>query len=62
VHGAGLRVYTTLDLDLQRWRTRRCWTGRRRMSGGMGGRESAERGAEGKDLETYKHPDWAQAD
>ena len=23
----------------RRWRTRRCWTGRRRMSGGMGGRE-----------------------
>ncbi|MGC2639612.1 MAG: PBP1A family penicillin-binding protein [Acidobacteriaceae bacterium] len=59
VHGAGLKVYTTLDLDLQTaanhavqdglaaWERRRGWRGRllNVLAGGL-------------DLDTFKHPDW----
>ncbi|HEY6447388.1 MAG TPA: PBP1A family penicillin-binding protein [Acidobacteriaceae bacterium] len=59
VHGAGLKVYTTLDLDLQivanhavqdglaAWERRRGWRGRllNVLAGGL-------------DLDTFKHPDW----
>jgi penicillin-binding protein 1A len=60
VHGAGLRVYTTLDLDLQRvakavldgtaaYERRRGWKGRlENVSAAPGG------------LAAYRHPDWAQ--
>jgi penicillin-binding protein, 1A family len=61
VHGAGLRVYTTLDLGLQEaanqavldgtasYERREGWKGRLRnvVLSGM-------------DLETYRHPDWTQ--
>lgn len=59
VHGAGLRVYTTLDLDLQKvankavldgtasYERRRGWKGR--LQNVLAG---------GGDLETYRHPDW----
>jgi penicillin-binding protein 1A len=62
VHGAGLRVYTTLDLDLQvvankavldgtaTYERRRGWTGHLQnvvLSGG--------------EVESYVHPDWSQA-
>jgi penicillin-binding protein 1A len=62
VHGAGLRVYTTLDLDLQMvankavldgtatYERRRGWKGHLQnvvLSGG--------------DVESYVHPDWSQA-
>lgn len=61
VHGAGLRVYTTLDLDLQRaaekavldnvaaYEHRRGW---------KGNLENVLR--EGSDLASYKHADWMQ--
>jgi penicillin-binding protein 1A len=61
VHGAGLRVYTTLDLDLQQvankavldgtatYERRRGWKGR--LSNVV---------LDGADVETYHHPDWAQ--
>ena len=36
--------------------------GRRRMSGGMGGRGICRTLCwKGKDVESYEHPDWAQA-
>jgi len=61
VHGAGLRVYTTLDLDLQvvankavldgtaTYERRRGWKGR-----------LPNVVLEGSDIESYRHPDWAQ--
>jgi penicillin-binding protein 1A len=61
VHGAGLRVYTTLDLDLQivankavlegtaTYERRRGWRGR-----------LPNIVLEGMDVESYRHPDWAQ--
>ncbi len=61
VHGAGLRVYTTMDLDLQRvankavldgtatYERRRGWKGRlENVSATPGG------------LTAFRHPDWAQ--
>ena len=61
VHGAGLRVYTTLDLDLQHAAEKSVLDGLatyERRHGWKGGLENVV--AEGEDLETYKHPDWAQ--
>jgi penicillin-binding protein 1A len=61
VHGAGLRVYTTLDLDLQvvankaildgtaTYERRRGWKGR-----------LPNVVLEGTDVGIYRHPDWAQ--
>ena len=62
VHGAGLRVYTTLDLDLQMvankaildgtagYERRHGWKGRQQnVAGSTGGTEA------------YRHPDWSQA-
>ena len=62
VHGAGLRVYTTLDLDLQTvankavldgtaaYERRHGWKGHlQNVAGGSGG------------LGLYRHPDWSQA-
>jgi penicillin-binding protein 1A len=61
VHGAGLRVYTTLDLDLQivankavldgtaTYERRRGWRGR--LPNAV---------LEGVGLESYRHPDWSQ--
>jgi penicillin-binding protein 1A len=66
VHGAGLRVYTTLDLNLQHaaenavldgtasYERRRGWKGNlENVLGGAAANGDA-------DLATYKHPDWAQ--
>jgi penicillin-binding protein 1A len=61
VHGAGLRVYTTLDLDLQRAANKSVLDGvatyerRRGWKGHL--LNVLEKGA---DLDTYRHPDWAQ--
>jgi penicillin-binding protein 1A len=61
VHGAGLRVYTTLDLDLQlvankavlegtaTYERRHGWKGR-----------LANVVLEGMDVDSYRHPDWVQ--
>jgi penicillin-binding protein 1A len=61
VHGAGLRVYTTLDLDLQHAAEKAVLDGLatyERRHGWKGGLENVL--AEGADLATYRHPDWAQ--
>ncbi|WP_433968975.1 PBP1A family penicillin-binding protein [Tunturiibacter gelidiferens] len=61
VHGAGLKVYTTLDLDLQQvankaildgtatYERRRGWKGR-----------LPNVVLDGADVESYRHPDWVQ--
>ena len=61
VHGAGLRVYTTLDLDLQRAAEKAVLDNvatYERRRGWKSGLENILR--EGSDLGTYKHPDWVQ--
>ncbi len=62
VHGAGLRVYTTLDLDLQVVANKAVLDGTaayERRHGWKGRLENIV--AEGKDPATYRHPDWDQA-
>ncbi|HEV2646960.1 MAG TPA: PBP1A family penicillin-binding protein [Acidobacteriaceae bacterium] len=62
VHGAGLRVYTTLDLDLQLVANKAVLDGTaayERRHGWKGHLENVV--VEGKGLETYVHPDWGQA-
>jgi len=61
VHGAGLRVYTTLDLDLQHAAEKAVLDGTatyERRHGWKGNLENVLR--EGSDLATYKHADWSQ--
>jgi penicillin-binding protein 1A len=60
VHEAGLKVETTLDLDLQQTANRAVADGLaayERRHGWKGKLENVI--AEGGDLEAYKHPDWA---
>lgn len=62
VHGAGLRVYTTLDLDLQMVANKAVLDGTatyERRKGWVGNLSNVVLG--GGDVETYKHPDWVQA-
>jgi penicillin-binding protein 1A len=62
VHGAGLRVYTTLDLDLQIVANKAVLDGTaayERRHGWKGNLRNVVR--EGLGLETYRHPDWSQA-
>ncbi|MBW4040015.1 MAG: PBP1A family penicillin-binding protein [Acidobacteria bacterium] len=61
-HGAGLRVYTTLDLDLQRAANRAVLdetAAYERREGWKGHLENAL--STGVTMSAYKHPDWAQA-
>jgi len=61
VHGAGLRVYTTLDLDLQRAANKAVLDGTaayERRHGWKGHLENVLDAGVG--LDTYKHPDWTQ--
>ncbi len=60
VHEAGLKVETTLDLDLQQTANRAVADGLaayERRHGWKGNLENVI--AQGGDLEAYKHPDWA---
>jgi len=62
VHGAGLRVYTTLDLDLQIVANKAVLDGTaayERRHGWKGNLQNVVR--QGLDLEKYQHPDWSQA-
>ena len=61
VHGAGLRVYTTLDLELQRAANKAVLDGTsayERRHGWKGHLESVLN--TGVALDAYKHPDWTQ--
>ena len=60
VHGAGLRVYTTLDLDLQRVANKAVLDGTATYERRRGWKASLKQVA-AEDLGTYVHPDWAQA-
>jgi penicillin-binding protein 1A len=62
VHGAGLRVYTTLDLDLQMVANKAVLDGTaayERRHGWKGRLPNVV--LEGVDLREYRHPDWVQA-
>ena len=62
VHGAGLRVYTSLDLDLQLVANKAVLEGTatyERRHGWKGGLQNVL--LTGGDLAGYKHPDWTQA-
>ncbi|HKO18025.1 MAG TPA: PBP1A family penicillin-binding protein [Acidobacteriaceae bacterium] len=62
VHGAGLKVYTTLDLDLQLVASKAVLDGTaayERRHGWKGHLQNVL--ASGADLEKYQHPDWNQA-
>jgi penicillin-binding protein 1A len=62
VHGAGLRVYTTLDLDLQRVANKAVLDGTatyERRRGWIGHLQNVV--LEGSDAASYQHPDWSQA-
>jgi penicillin-binding protein 1A len=62
VHGAGLRVYTTLDLDLQSVANKAILDGTaayERRHGWKGNLQNIV--LAGMDIRTYKHPDWTQA-
>jgi penicillin-binding protein 1A len=61
VHGAGLRVYTTLDLDLQRAANKAVLDGTaayERRRGWKGRLENVL--AANPNIDAYRHPDWAQ--
>jgi penicillin-binding protein 1A len=61
VHGAGLRVYTTLDLDLQKVANKAILDGTatyERRRGWIGHLQNVV--LEGSDLASYEHPDWSQ--
>ncbi|WP_263368197.1 penicillin-binding protein 1A [Edaphobacter bradus] len=61
VHGAGLKVYTTLDLDLQTVANKAVQDGAaayERRHGWKGELENVV--LEGQDLGKYQHPDWSQ--
>jgi penicillin-binding protein 1A len=62
VHGAGLKVYTTLDLDLQLVANKAILEGTaayERRHGWKGHLQNILAG--GTDLDRYQHPDWNQA-
>jgi penicillin-binding protein 1A len=62
VHGAGLRIYTTLDLDLQLVANKAVLDGTaayERRHGWKGHLQNIV--AAGMDPEKYQHPDWAQS-
>ena len=62
VHGAGLRVYTTLDLGLQLAANKAVLDGAaayERRHGWKGGLRNVV--LSGIDVESYRHPDWTQA-
>jgi penicillin-binding protein 1A len=60
-HGAGMRVYTTLDFDLQRVANKAVLEGTatyERRHGWKGRLQNVLNGT--SDLESYRHPDWTQ--
>ena len=61
VHGAGLRVYTTLDMDLQRVANKAVLEGVARYERRRGWKGNLLNvAAAGLDMQAYKHPDWSQ--
>jgi penicillin-binding protein 1A len=61
VHGAGLRVYTTLDLDLQHVANKAILDGTAAYERRHGWKGSLPNIVlDGLDMDTYRHPDWPQ--
>ena len=61
VHGAGLRVYTTLDLDLQKVANKAVLDGTARYERRHGWKGHLQNViSAGLDPEAYRHPDWSQ--
>jgi penicillin-binding protein 1A len=61
VHGAGLRVYTTLDLDLQAVANKAVLDGAAAYERHQGWKGSLQNIVlQGNDVESYIHPDWTQ--
>jgi penicillin-binding protein 1A len=61
VHGAGLRVYTTLDLDLQEVANKAVLDGTARYERRRGWKGNLQNvAAAGLDMESYRHPDWTK--
>jgi penicillin-binding protein 1A len=61
VHGAGLRVYTTLDLDLQEVANKAVLDGTARYERRHGWKGNLQNvAAAGLDMDSYRHPDWTQ--
>jgi penicillin-binding protein 1A len=59
VHGAGLKVYTTLDLDLQQVANKAVFDGAAAYERRHGWKARVQNVIlAGQDLETYVHPDW----
>ena len=59
VHGAGLRVYTTLDLDLQQVANKAVLDGTARYERRHGWKGHLQNVSDGGlDMATYRHPDW----
>ena len=59
-HGAGLKVYTTLDIDLQRVANKAVLDGTANYERRHGWKGKLQNVLNGGDLESYRHPDWAQ--
>jgi penicillin-binding protein 1A len=59
VQGAGLKVYTTLDLDLQLVANKAVLDGTAAYERRHGWKGNLQNVAAGTDLETYRHADWA---
>lgn len=61
VHAAGLRVYTTLDLDLQRVANKAILDGTATYERRHGWKAHLQNVVlEGLDVESYRHPDWTE--
>jgi penicillin-binding protein 1A len=61
VHGAGLRVYTTLDLDLQKVANKAVLDGLAKYERRRGWKGNLQNvAAAGLDMTSYRHPDWTQ--
>ncbi len=62
VHGAGLRVYTTLDLDLQKTANKAVLDGLARYERRHGWKGHLQNVADaGLDMVSYRHPDWTSS-
>ena len=59
-HGAGLKVYTTLDIDLQRVANKAVLDGTANYERRHGWKGKLQNVLNGGDLESYRHPDWVQ--
>jgi penicillin-binding protein 1A len=60
-HGAGLKVYTTLDIDLQRVANKAVLDGTANYERRHGWKGKLQNVLNSADLESYRHPDWTHS-